>query len=360
MRWMIPPEEGNEDVRLRNLGWPSGPWPNQHGDSVVTGAHSDQEQSTWGTVMATMRDYARDDSGGRIVLGIVGLVFFGVMALVLLTVIFGSWYTVDQTQRGVLLRNGAYMETVPPGLHFKTPWIETVYKVDMQTHTAKYGQPTSNNGWTFEGYSADQQPANLRVSVTYHVTPDKVADLYSRFSGDVDAAVSRIIEPHVYERVKTVFGQYTAQRAITDRAKLNADAKASIADAIAYDPVFTIEGVQIEDIAFSQDYIKSVEARMQAEVAVQQRQQELEQEKIRATIAVTQATGRANSVRAEAQAAADATVLKGNAEATAIKAKSEALAQNANLISLTQAERWNGQLPTTMVPNNAVPFLSVK
>jgi regulator of protease activity HflC (stomatin/prohibitin superfamily) len=39
--------------------------------------------------------------------------------LLVLTIIFGSWYTIDQTQRGVLLRNGALVEVVQPGLHFK-------------------------------------------------------------------------------------------------------------------------------------------------------------------------------------------------------------------------------------------------
>jgi hypothetical protein len=71
-------------------------------------------------------------------------------------------------------------------------------------------------------------------------------------------------------------------------------------------------------------------------------------------IAVTQATGRANSIRAEAQAQADATTLRGNAEASAIKAKGDALAANPNLVALIQAERWNGVLPTTLVPGSAV------
>ena len=140
---------------------------------------------------------------------------------------------------------------------------------------------------------------------------------------------------------------------------MNVDAAKALTDAISYDPIFAIEGVQIEDIAFSSEYIRSVEARMQAEVEVQRQQQTLAQEKIKAEIAVTQATGRANSVRAEAQAQADAIVLKGNAEAQAIKARADALASNANLIALTQAEKWNGQLPTTMVPNGAVPFLNM-
>lgn len=300
---------------------------------------------------------SRTESPIKFILTVVGLILF---IFVGLTVMFGSWYTVDQTQRAVLLRNGAFVEVVQPGLHFKAPWIETYYKIDMQTHTKTYGNDTNTGKDIMEAYSADQQPAFLRVSVTLHVAPDKVQEMYSRFGGDYDAAVGRAISPHVFERVKVVFGQYTAARAITSRGQLNSDAAASIAQAIAYDPVFVIESAQIENISFSQDYIHSVEQRMQAEVEVQKLQQNLSREKVQADIAVTQATGRANSVRMEAQAQADATVLKGNAEAAAIKAKAEALATNSNLVLLTQAERWNGSLPTTMVPGSAVPFISVK
>jgi regulator of protease activity HflC (stomatin/prohibitin superfamily) len=35
-----------------------------------------------------------------------------------LAVAFGSWYTVDQTERGVLLRNGAIIGVAQPGLGF--------------------------------------------------------------------------------------------------------------------------------------------------------------------------------------------------------------------------------------------------
>ena len=299
----------------------------------------------------TMQTRAQTQESGliRFISTIVGIVFIVIVGL---AVIFGSWYTVDQTERGVLLRNGAFLEVVQPGLHFKTPWIETLYKIDMQTKNFDYQKVNS--------YSADQQPADLKISVTLHVTPGKEEEMYSRFGGDETAAVSRLITPHMNQEVKVVFGQYTAQRAITDRGKLNLDVANALRNAIAYDPIFTIEGVQIEDIAFSPDYIKSVEARMQAEVQVQQKQQELAQEKIKADIAVTQATGRANSVVAEAKARAEAVVLQGNAEATAIKAKADALSSNSNLIALTQAEKWNGALPTTMVPGSAVPFISVK
>jgi hypothetical protein len=52
--------------------------------------------------------------------------------------------------------------------------------------------------------------------------------------------------------------------------------------------------------------------------------------------------------------------ITGEAEAAAIEARARALGSNPNLVTLVQAERWNGVLPTTMVPGSAVPFVSVK
>ena len=37
-----------------------------------------------------------------------------------------------------------------------------------------------------------------------------------------------------------------------------------------------------------------------------------------------------------------------------------ALGTNPNLVTLTQAERWDGKLPVTMVPGGALPMLTVK
>ena len=88
--------------------------------------------------------------------------------------------------------------------------------------------------------------------------------------------------------------------------------------------------------------------------------QTLEREKVEAEIAVTQAKARADSSVAEAKARAEATRLAGEAEAAAIRARAAALADNPNLIELTKAERWDGVLPTTMVPGTAAPFINLR
>jgi regulator of protease activity HflC (stomatin/prohibitin superfamily) len=291
--------------------------------------------------------------------GIIGAIVALVIAVIIAA---GSWYTVDQTERGVLLRYGAVVGTAQPGLGFKVPLMDTVEKVSVKTTTFTWDKMNS--------YSYDQQPADLKISVTLRAAPEKVADLYAKF-GSVQTAVNQVVSPVVNQQVKVVFGRYTAVKAIQERGQLNSAIKDAITATLKDDPMIIIESVQLENIEFSQTYLHSIEQRMLAEVEVQKLQQNAEREKVQAQITVTQATAKANAVRAEAQANAEATRLNGEAkasnikitgeaEAAAIEARGKALGNNPDLVTLVQAERWNGVLPTTMVPGSSVPFVSVK
>ena len=99
---------------------------------------------------------------------------------------------------------------------------------------------------------------------------------------------------------------------------------------------------------------------MEAEVEVQRIQQNAEREKVTAEITVIKAQAEANAQLARATAEAEATRIRGQAEADAIRARGAALRDNPSLIDLVQAERWDGKLPTTMVPDSAVPFVNVQ
>src|SRR5580693_4682773 len=258
--------------------------------------------------------------------GIIGVV---VALIVILIIAGGSWYTVDQTERGVLLRNGAVIGTAQPGLGFKVPLFDSVEKVSVKTSTYTWDKMNS--------YSFDQQPADLKVSVTLRAAPEKVADLYAKF-GRLDAAVNQVVSPVVNQPVKVVFGRYTAVKAIQERGALNGAIKDAITETLKYDPMIIIESVQLENIEFSQNYLHSIEQRMLAEAEAQ---------------------ANAEATRLNGEARASNIKVTGEAEAAAIKARAEALGSNPNIIALTQAERWNGVLPTTMVPGSAVPFVTI-
>ncbi|MDP9591756.1 prohibitin family protein [Shinella sp. AETb1-6] len=287
------------------------------------------------------------------------MILAGCAALVALSILFGSWFTVDQGERGVILRYGAISGTAEPGLGFKLPFIDSIVRVSVQSKAVVYEK--------MEAYSRDQQPAEIRLSVNYRIPADRVQEVYATYGGE-DGLLSRLIERKVFEETKTVFGRFNAVTAIQERGRLNAEIASAIQQGVS-GPVL-IDSVQIENIDFSDAYEASIEQRMLAEVEVQRLRQNAEREKVQAEITVTQARAQADARRAEAQAQADAVRLaaqaeseairlRGEAEAEAIKARGDALKDNPGLVALTQAEKWDGQLPRTMLPGGAVPMLNL-
>jgi regulator of protease activity HflC (stomatin/prohibitin superfamily) len=272
------------------------------------------------------------DTGSRGWLKTVAIIAVAIVALLTL---FGSWYTVDQGERAVVLRLGATVGEDGPGLHFKLPWINTVHKITVQNQNRRYTK--------LESYSRDQQPATLTVSVTFMASDPSA--VYSQY-GDLEGAVARLIDPRVMSGVKTIFGQYDAVRAIQERGALNKDIDAAITSAIT-GPI-QIVSVQVENIDFSAAYEQSVEQRMLAQVEIQKREENLRTTQVEAEIARTKAEGEANAIR-----------LRGEAEGAAIKARGDALRANADLVQLQAVEKWDGHLPTTMVPGSALPFLNL-
>jgi len=286
----------------------------------------------------------------------------GILAAVAIAVVLaalGSWYTIDQGERGVILRYGAIAGTAEPGLGFKLPMIDAVVRVSIQSKAVVYDK--------MEAYSRDQQPADIKLSVNYRIPVDQVATVYEKY-GSEEGLLSRLVERKVFEETKTVFGRFNAVTAIQERGRLNQEIAEAIQGSVA-GPV-VIDSVQIENIDFSEAYEQSIEQRMLAEVEVQRLRQNAEREKVQAEITVTQAKAQADaqraqaqahadSVRLQAQAEAEAIRLRGDAEALAIKARGDALRDNPGLVALTQAERWNGQLPQTMLPTGGIPMLNL-
>jgi regulator of protease activity HflC (stomatin/prohibitin superfamily) len=154
--------------------------------------------------MAKYADYERN----RLMKAVIGFGGAVVAGLVALTILGGSWYTVDQGERGVILRNGAVIGTAEPGLGFKFPIVDRVARNTIQDRSKVY-----NN---LAAYSRDQQPAELVISVTYRLPEGQVQQIYSQYGGEA-GLVNRLIDRQLNESVRTVFGRYNAVEAIQQR-----------------------------------------------------------------------------------------------------------------------------------------------
>jgi regulator of protease activity HflC (stomatin/prohibitin superfamily) len=272
----------------------------------------------------------------------------GIIVLLVLAIMFSAspFFTVEQGEAGVVLRFGKVAKVAQPGLNFKVPVMDRVVRMSTRIEKRVYDKVLS--------YSRDVQEAAIRLSVNYHVPFDNIDKVYTRYGINY---AERVIDPIVPDRTKKVFGQYQAQTVVSDRVQLGQQIEESIKTSVP--DLIVVDSVQFENIDFSANYTKAIEAAAQAEAQVRQSRNELEREKVEAEKRVVQARAQAQQIRERAQADADAIQLKGEAEARAIAAKARAFLDNPGYTHLIAVERWNGVLPHTMLPGSALPFIPI-
>jgi regulator of protease activity HflC (stomatin/prohibitin superfamily) len=261
--------------------------------------------------------------------------------------VFCSVYTIEQGDRGVVLRFGELSDITEPGLHFKIPLVETVQM--MSVRTTKLNEKLAV-------YSKDAQALDVTMSVNYRANPADIDKIFTNYGLQYE---QRVILPRVLAAPKDVIGRYAAVDIVQNRDELSRLILKDMQDFFL--PMgIVVESINMENIDFSNTYEQSVEARMQAEVEVQKVKQNLERERLNAEIVRVSAQGEADAQVARAKAEAEATILRGEAEAKAIEARNRALAQNPNYVKLIEAERWDGKLPETMIPHQSLPILGGK
>lgn len=280
---------------------------------------------------------------------VVGYGTAGFVGIVGLGILLGSWYTVDEGERAVILTNGSFSEVSGPGLHFKVPFFQTARFITVRNEAVRYEKVMA--------YSFDQQTAEMIISINYQINPTDVENIY-RLYGSADSAVSRVLTPRVYEEFKNVFGQYTAQRAIQERGKMNDELTRSLQEAVKGSGL-QITSVQVENIDYTDAYELAVEAAAKAKADIERSKSELLRVEQEAQQKVKQAQAEAEAKKLQADADAYATAAAGKATAEAIRERGAALRDNPQLVDLVAAERWNGVLPTSMVPGSAVPFVNL-
>src|SRR5690606_27620654 len=175
------------------------------------------------------------------------LIGLAVLVLIAAAIAFGSFFTVDQGYRGVVLRLGAFARIAERGLGLKVPFIDRVARIRVQTNSKAYDP--------MQAYARHQQLAERRRTVTGRSAPDQAGEVYATY-GSEEGLVSRLIDRRVSELAKTVFGRFNAVEAIQMRGSLNQQVSDAIINVIDQN-VVVIESVQIEDIAFSTAYEQS-------------------------------------------------------------------------------------------------------
>ena len=248
-----------------------------------------------------------------------GIQLVTALIIVGLIYVFFPFVVINAGERGVVTRLGAYVRTLDPGINWITPVIEHATVFDVRTQKEQTEASAA---------SKDLQTVNAVVAVNHNVDPMKVAELYVTVGPDYK---SRIIDPAVQEVVKAVTARYTAEELLTKRAVVTDEIQSLLSTRLSANDI-QVTAVSIVNFNFSPTFNAAIEAKVTAE---------------------QNALAEKNNLAAA------------QFQAQAIRVKSEA-ANNEKYIQLQQLEveraaieKWNGVLPSQMIPNATLPFINL-
>ena len=154
-------EPGNNNDKDRD------PWKNT-GKSQIPPDLEKILRSVWDKLTGTFGGQSPASPGGS-----TGLVVFALLAIVIW--IGSGFYTIEEAERGVVLRFGKYHETVDPGLRWKVTFIDKVIPVDVESVKS---MPSSGFMLT-----EDENVVRVEMDVQYRVV-DPRAYLFSVTNAD--------------------------------------------------------------------------------------------------------------------------------------------------------------------------------
>jgi regulator of protease activity HflC (stomatin/prohibitin superfamily) len=163
------------------------------------------------------------------------LLLFGAMVLILgLSVVFGSFFTVETSQVAVVQRLGKFARVAGPGLNWKTPYIENVVQrlsMKVQQFDVQVETKTQDNVFV-----------QIPVSIQYKVIPEAVEAAYYKLSDPV-----KQIESMVYNVVLGHVPKMKLDDTFLNQADIASDLRDSL-DASMKEYGYSIVKVLISDI----------------------------------------------------------------------------------------------------------------
>lgn len=260
------------------------------------------------------------------------IVLWGIGGLILLLIVISlmPFTIVKAGERAVVLHFGKVDRVLPEGVHWVTPWVESIETLDVRTQKEEV---TANSA------SKDLQTVTTKVALNYNLDAERVGDLWSSIGKDYK---SRVIDPSIQEAVKAATAKYTAEELITKRELVRDDMRNALVERLSKDNIHVSE-VSIVDFDFSAGFNASIEAKVKAEQDALTAKNKLEQIKFEAEQRVATAEAEAKSIRLQSDAA-------NNEKYVSLKALE---------VQLEFAKRWNGVLPTNLYGSAPIPFLQL-
>src|ERR687893_1051930 len=258
---------------------------------------------------------------------IIGIIIISIIAV-------SSVRIVDAGNRGILVQFGNVdtSNSLDEGIHFVIPFRDNVVQIEVRTQKIVESATSA---------SKDLQDVSTQVALNYHVNPDQAQVLYQQLGPDY---ANRVIVPAIQESVKQVTARFNAEELITNRETVKNQIEEQIKARLApYNVV--VDALSITEFAFSPQFTRAVEAKVEAQQRALQAQNELRRIQIEAQQNEAQAIGEQKANIARAEGIKQSNVLQAEGEAQAITLIDEQLRNNPTYLEWLKATKWDGVLP---------------
>lgn len=281
----------------------------------------------------------------------VKLAIAGIGTFLLLIVLISCWpvRTVPTGSRGVITVGGAIRGIENEGFLLLLPWQK------LDTFNIRAESADIENA---EGSTSDTQPVKVSLTVRYSIIPNKVSEVYEKYSHDGNLA--SYVQTATQEVFKAVAAKYSAPDLIAKRSDVSQDIYTALGKKLAVYGAQVIN-IDMRNFSFSASYMAAINDKVtqeQLRLAAENKLKTVESEQ-KQKVAVAEAE--ANAVKATADGAAYAKVQVATAEAKALTLQAQAISASPQVLELRrievskiQAERWNGSVPTVVTGNSGM------
>ena len=231
--------------------------------------------------------------------GLISTIVASIALLGLSVCVPGSFHQVETGTVAVVRELGKIVDVKTPGTYFDFYMIRNYEAYDTKVQQDKI---------VTAAYSKDGQTMDLEVFLQYQVQSEHIMDIATQY-GNLDALQSRI-ETQTIEKTKAVMSSDIAMNIIQNRAQFSNDVSTAVREGISADYYVNIKDVVLTNIDFTDEFEKSVEAKVIAEqekqAAITKAEAELEVAKLEAQRKIEEARGNAEAQKIVASAAAEA------------------------------------------------------
>lgn len=253
---------------------------------------------------------------------------------------------------------GVDTQVVGPGRYWLTP-NEEIYL--FPTFTQNYNwtadpDDTGNENESLTFQSVEGLSVNADVGISYAIDKGMVINIFQKYRKGVDEITDIYLRNMVRDALVTYGSTMTSEQIYgAGRTELISKVQAYVRDQVGPIGINVEKIYWIGSLRLDPKLQEAINSKIQATQIAMQRENEVQTAKAEAQKAIEQARGEA-----------DSKLLVAEAEAKAINLRGQALRNNPSLVELVKAEamkdavqKWDGQLPTSMPPNGAVPFINI-